>query len=116
MKLLLAPHGGAVNQGNRNSTYNITADFHLTADSHDKGIGRFLYELLTTDLGSGESPACEVIRTALKRHDDEISLLTIPLAADEYTVVSTGTYPASSVFRKRSGRFSSSTCGPSPRR
>ena len=109
MKLLLAPHGGAVNQGNRNSTYNITADFHLTADSHDKGIGRFLYELLTTDLGSGESPACEVIRTALKRHDDEISLLTIPLAADEYTVVSTGTYPASSVFRKRSGRFSSST-------
>jgi len=107
LKLLLAPFGGAVNQGNRRSTYNITADFHLTADSLDKGVGRFLYELLTLDLGSGESVACSVIREALERHDDDISLLTTPLATDEYQEVIAGTYPAPAAFRRRTGRLGS---------
>jgi hypothetical protein len=105
MKVLLAPFGGAVNQGNRRSTYNITADFHLTADSLDKGVGRFLYELLTLDLGTGESVACRVIRDALQRHDDDISLLTTPLATDVFEPVNAGTYPASTVFRRRTGRL-----------
>jgi hypothetical protein len=109
LKLLLAPHGGAVNQGNRQSTYNITADFHLTADSHDQGIGRFLFELLSLDFGDGESVACQVIRDALRRHDDDISVITTPLATDDFEVVNAGTYPASSVFRQRAGRLVSPT-------
>src|SRR5262245_13479897 len=45
LKLLVSPVGGAVNRGNRFSSYNITCDRHVTEDSSDRGIGAFLYHL-----------------------------------------------------------------------
>src|SRR5262249_8741104 len=37
LKLLVSPVGGAVNKGNRQSSYNVTCDRHITEDYNDWG-------------------------------------------------------------------------------
>jgi hypothetical protein len=106
LKSLVSPVGGAVNKGNRQSSYNVTCDRQVTEDYNDRGTGAFLYHLLATDLGSGPSPALATLKDILENPKDEVSTLTAPLVAPaEATDVATGTYPAETIFKKRGKAF-----------
>jgi hypothetical protein len=110
LKQLISPVGGAVNKGNRQSSYNITCEQHITEDYNDWGTGAFLYHLLAADFGEGPSPALELLKGILAVPTDEVSAITVPLvaqsAATDFTV---GTYPAEHVFKRRGKAFQSAT-------
>lgn len=74
---------GAVFDRNENCSYTLTHRAHVTRDHNDRGTGTFLYHLLAADLGQGESPALSLIRELLSDASDEISILSLPLIADE---------------------------------
>src|SRR5262245_17947174 len=74
---------GAVFDKNENCSYTLTHRVHVTRDHNDRGAGRFLYHLLATDLGHGQSPVLPLIRGLLADASDEISVLSLPLIADE---------------------------------
>jgi hypothetical protein len=106
LKALVCPVGGSVNDGNRNSAYNITCERHITADSLDLRTGTFLYYLLATDLGTGSSPVVPLLKKILQSSRDEVSTITSPLVAHaQKGAAPPGTYEADSVFRKRGGSF-----------
>jgi hypothetical protein len=106
LRLLLSPVGGAVNKGNRQSSYNITCEQHLTEDYNDRFVGAFLHQLIATNLGSGRSPAYDLLSDILCNPKDEVSAVTTPLVSQGEAVdVATGNYLAESVFKKRGTRF-----------
>lgn len=108
LKLLVSPTGGAVNKGNRQSSYNITCEQHLTEDYNDRSVGAFLYQLIATELGGNRSPVCDLLIDILKNPKDEVSALTAPLTFNAAeSDVATGNYPAESVFKKRGKQFQS---------
>lgn len=110
LRQLVSPAGGAVNKGNRHSSYNITHEAHLTDDYNDRFTGAFLYHLVATDLGAGESPIADLIRRTLSDPSDEISTLTWPLVRAVPPVdVTIGSFEADSVFKRRAGKFLSPT-------
>ncbi len=110
LRMLVSPAGGAVNKGNRHSSYNITCERHLTEDYNDRSVGAFLYHLIATDLGKGRSPAYDLLCEILRNPRDEVTAVTAPLIAGaESADVAMGSYAADSVFRKRSGQFVSRT-------
>ncbi len=106
LKLLVSPVGGAVNKGNRLSSYNITCDRHLTEDYNDRQVGAFLNQLVTVELGGAKSPVVDLLIQILSSPKDEVSTLTVPLTNQaEITDVVTGNYTAESVFKKRGKQF-----------
>lgn len=110
LKLLVSPFGGAVNKGNRQSSYNITCERHLTDDFSDHSVGAFLHQLTMSSLGSGPSPVVGLLTDILRNPKDEVSTITAPLVSEARAVdVAVGTYPAASVFQKRGKRFLSPT-------
>lgn len=110
LKFLVSPIGGAVNKGNRHSSYNITCERHVTEDYNDRGTGAFLYQLIATDFGSGPSPALAMLKGILANPKDEVSSVTSPLMAHaKATDIASGTFPAEAVFRKRAKTFISPT-------
>jgi hypothetical protein len=74
---------GAVFDKNENCSYTLTHRAHVTRDHNDRGTGVFLYHLLAADLGHGKSPALALIGELLSDGSDEISVLSLPLIADE---------------------------------
>jgi hypothetical protein len=110
LKWLVSPVGGAVNKGNRLSSYNITCEHHITEDYNDREMGSFLYHLAATDLGKGPSPALKLLKEILENPRDEVSTVSAPLTtAAAATEVVTGEYPAETVFKKRGRAFLSPT-------
>ena len=110
LKLLVSPSGGAVNKGNRLSSYNITCERHVTEDYNDRHVGAFLHQLVSADFGSGPSPVVGLILQILLNPRDEISSVTAPLVfSAKATDVSIGTYKAESVFKKKGKSFASPT-------
>ncbi len=110
LKLLLSPSGGAVNNGNRLSSYNITCERHITEDHNDRSAGAFLHQLVSADCGSGESPVVGLIENILVRQRDEISAVTGPLVFQEKAkAFGVGTYRADGVFKKKGKTFASPT-------
>jgi hypothetical protein len=110
LKQLISPVGGAVNKGNRQSSYNITCERHITEDYNDWGTGAFLYHLLATNLGDGSSAALELLTSILAKPTDEVSAITTPLVAQSVaTDVTIGSYPAERVIKKRGKAFQSPT-------
>jgi hypothetical protein len=110
LKLLVSPVGGAVNNGNRQSSYNITCERHLTEDYNDRSVGSFLYHLIATDLGDGPSATVALLKNILANPRDEVSSLTLPLIAQaKRTDLNEGNYPAETVFKKRGKQFVSTT-------
>ncbi|QEH36467.1 hypothetical protein OJF2_50310 [Aquisphaera giovannonii] len=108
LKLLVSPAGGAVNKGNRQSSYNITCEQHLTEDYNDRSVGAFLYHLIATELGGARSPVIDLLVDILKKPKDEVSAITAPLICNAATAdVVVGNYPAESVFKKRGKQFQS---------
>jgi hypothetical protein len=108
LKLLVSPTGGAVNKGNRQSSYNITCEQHLTEDYNDRSVGAFLYQLIATELGGKRSPVYDLLTDILKNPKDEVSALTAPLTFNAAeSDVAIGNYPAESVFKKRGKQFQS---------
>ncbi len=74
---------GAVFDKNENCSYTLTHRAHVTRDHNDRGTGTFLYHLLAADLGQDKSPALALIRELLTDASDELSVLSLPLIADE---------------------------------
>ncbi len=110
LKRLVSPSGGAVNKGNRLSSYNITCDRHVTEDYNDRHCGAFLHQLISVDCGNGPSPVLDLISHILGSPRDEISAVTAPLVfTAKATETSAGTYKAESVFRKKGKGFASPT-------
>jgi hypothetical protein len=110
LKWLVSPSGGAVNKGNRLSSYNITCERHVTEDYNDRHAGAFLHQLVTIDCGNGPSPVVDLISHILLSPRDEISAVTAPLVfAAKATDTSAGTYKADSVFKRRGKAFVSPT-------
>ncbi|MEQ1907444.1 MAG: hypothetical protein ABMA15_01390 [Vicinamibacterales bacterium] len=110
LKALVSPSGGAVNKGNRLSSYNITCDRHITEDYNDRHVGAFLHQLVSADFGNGPSPVVGLILRILLNPRDEISSVTAPLVLSaKATDVSIGTYKAESVFKKKGKSFASPT-------
>jgi len=110
LKLLVSPVGGAVNNGNNLSSYNVTSDRHLTEDRNDSGTGLFLYYLLSTDLRSGPSDSIKLLKQILENPKDEVSAITAPLThAVQRVAIAIGSYPAQSVFKKQGKSFISPT-------
>jgi len=110
LKLLVSPIGGAVNNNNNFSSYNVTCERHLTEDRSDGGTGAFLYHLLANDLGSGPSDGINLLSEILKNTKDEVSTITSPLVHTAVASdVALGTYPAESVFKKRGKNFLSTS-------
>src|SRR5262245_7444832 len=102
LKFLVSPVGGAVNRGNRQSSYNVTSERHITEDYNDREAGAFLYHLLNLETGNGPSDAVALIREILLSPKDEVSAVTAPLTVAAKVVdVSEGTYKAASVFKSR---------------
>src|SRR2546427_5300640 len=67
---------GAVFDKNENCSYTLTHRAHVTRDHNDRGAGSFLFHLLVTDLGHGQSPVLPLIRGLLTDASDEISVLS----------------------------------------
>jgi hypothetical protein len=110
LRLLVSPVGGAVNNSNRRSSYNITCDRHVTDDYSDGGTGAFLYHLLATDLGGGPSPALGQLKDILASPKDEVSAITAPLVVQSKPAdFGVGSYPAEGVLKKRGKAFTSPT-------
>jgi hypothetical protein len=66
----------------------------------------FFHRLVQADLGGGPSPVVAVIREALEDPGDEICTVTHPLThSAAESPVAKGSYPAPSVFQRRSGKF-----------
>lgn len=84
----------AVYDKNENCSYTLTTQHLVTQDHSDRGTGRFLYTLLATDLGAGQSPALDVLTHLLADDTDEISVLTLPLLDDPDGVAARRTYDA----------------------
>jgi hypothetical protein len=80
---------GAVFDRNENCSYTLTHCTHVTRDHNDRGTGTFLYHLLVTDLGNGESPVLQLLRDLLKDSSDELSVLSFPLVSEEKPVAFT---------------------------
>jgi hypothetical protein len=110
LKALVSPFGGAVNNGNRFSSYNITCERHLTGDRAEAQVGAFLHQLVSIDSGGGPSPVVALISRTLLNPRDELSAVTAPLlAAAQSTDVNVGTYKAETVFKKKGKLFVSPT-------
>jgi hypothetical protein len=110
LRALVTPFGGAVNNGNRHSSYNITCERHLTGDRAEAQVGAFLHQLVSIDCGEGPSPVVALISKTLLNPKDEISAVTAPLLATaQATDVSVGTYKAETVFKKKGKAFVSPT-------
>lgn len=110
LKLLVSPVGGAVNSGNRLSSYNITCERHITEDYNDRSAGAFLHQLVHLDCGNGASPIIGLIKSILVNPRDEISAVTAPLVFQaKAKAVSVETYKADKVFKKKGKAFASPT-------
>jgi hypothetical protein len=108
LKLLISPAGGAVNKGNRQSSYNITCEKHLTEDYNDRSVGAFLHQVIATELSGERSPVFDLLSDILRNPRDEVSAVTAPLLAQaEPAAVAAGNYPAETVFKKRGKQFQS---------
>ena len=59
-----------VNKGNRQSSYNITCDKHLTEDYNDRQVGAFLYQLVAVELGGNKSPVLDLLTQILNNPKD----------------------------------------------
>jgi hypothetical protein len=74
---------GAVFDKNDMCSYTLTHRTHVTSDRNDWRTGRFLYQVLSADLGGGPSPSLALLKKLLSDDSDEISILSLPLTADE---------------------------------
>lgn len=73
----------AVYDKNENCSYTLTHSAHITPDHNDRHTGDFLAHVLNADLGSGPSPVVRLLKKLLDDASDEITVLSLPLTADE---------------------------------